>query len=325
MERFLKAGSIALMLLCIWLVMGYSGVTNTALLHVYYIPILLGAWFWGSAAGTVTGLAAGLLSGPLLLSSNQLFAEPQPLSNWLFRTVFFMLMGLGLGLVFTLLRRRREQIMEQNGLLHKQSIENERIGTEIIEAIALAIEIRDHYTSGHCRRVANMAVEVGRRLGLGNQELVHLRWAGIVHDVGKIGIPEEILNKPGKLSGEEYEIMKRHPDLGAKILAGTRYSEHIISGVRHHHERMDGMGYPDGIKGEQISLQARIIAVCDVWDAVTSKRSYRSYFPFDEALAIMKAGRGTQFDPGVLDVFLDLIEREQASGTARLLLKTSEF
>ncbi|MDF2923363.1 MAG: hypothetical protein K0R57_2277 [Paenibacillaceae bacterium] len=319
MHNLRRTLGIVLLLLSIWAVINFSGMKTTAILHAFYIPICLSAWFWGSKAGAVAGAVSGVLSGPLLLHYSTLFHEPQAVSNWLIRTCFFVFWGYLLGYLFTMLRRNQELIMEQNEQLHKQSIESERVGTEIIEAIAMAIEVRDHYTSGHCQRVANMAVEVGKKLGLSPQELVYLRWAGIVHDVGKIGIPEEILNKPGKLTAEEYEIMKRHPVLGAKILSSSRYSEQIISGVRHHHERMDGKGYPDGIGGEQISLQARILAVCDVWDAITSQRSYRSHFSFEAALDIMRSGRGTQFDPRVLDVFLYLIEKEQASGTALLL------
>lgn len=325
MGNFFRASAIAVLMLGVWLVLNLTDVTSTAILHCYYIPISLSAWLWGRTAGAAAGVAAGLLSGPWMLETSGLFQNVQTPSNWQLRTVFFMGIGYMLGFLFDTLRRSRQRIMEQNEELYKRSIENERIGTEIIGAIAQAIEVRDNYTSGHCRRVADMAADVGKRMGLDNQELVYLRWAGIVHDVGKIGIPEEILNKPGKLTPEEYDVMKRHPALGAKILASTRYSEHILSGVRHHHERMDGKGYPDGIGGEQISLQARIIAVCDVWDALTSKRSYRNFFTTEQALVIMKEGRGTQFDPDILDVFLELMEKEQASGTARLLLKTNVF
>lgn len=323
MRNFYQAVGVLLLLTAIWALLDLGGVTSSSLVHLYYIPIIISAWFWGSIASALSGAVSGLLAGPLMLDSNLLFAEPQSLSNWLIRTAFYVLLGSMVGVLFQLLRRNRQQIIKQNELLYKQSQENEQTGTEIIEAIARAIEVRDHYTSGHCQRVANMAVEVGKRLGLTPQELVHLRWAGIVHDVGKIGIPEEILNKPGKLTPEEYEVMKRHPVMGAKILSSSRYAEHILSGVRHHHERIDGKGYPDGISGDEISMQARIIAVCDVWDALTSNRSYRNFFPYEEALAILKAGRGTQFDANVLDVFVHLIENEQASGRATMLLNRS--
>lgn len=316
MERLERVIAVALLAGGVWACIYTTNAASTSLFHLFYIPIIFGAWYSGIRGGLVTAVVCGLLAGPLMPLSPDVHVT-QMTHNWMVRLVIFVVFSTFLGYLFRHLQESKKRIEEQNREINQQKYDLEQMGTEIIGALAQAIEVRDIYTSGHCHRVAYMACEVGKRLGLNSQELINLKWAGIVHDVGKIGIPEEILNKTGKLTPEEYEVMKTHPALGAKILSSMRNSHDILSGVRHHHERIDGKGYPDKISGDSISLQARIIAVCDVWDALTSKRSYRTEFPFHEAIEIMKSGRGTQFDAHVLDVFLDIILNEQAAGTAR--------
>jgi HD-GYP domain-containing protein (c-di-GMP phosphodiesterase class II) len=147
-------------------------------------------------------------------------------------------------------------------------------------------------------------------MGLQQREVLTLKWSAMLHDIGKIGIPEVILTKEGKLTEEEYAVIKQHPELGRRILNDIPYADTILGGVMHHHERLDGKGYPYGLSGDQIGMQARIIAVCDVWDAVTSKRSYREAMSYENAIEIMESGRGSQFDPIVLDHFLEIIDEE---------------
>lgn len=206
--------------------------------------------------------------------------------------------------------QKKEEIEKQRDVIEAQKEHIRQFSAGLIESLAQSIEIRDSYTSGHCRRVSDMSVRIGERMGLEQQELLYLKWSGILHDIGKIGIPEAILTKEGKLTQYEYEVMKQHPALGAKILSGIPYADHILEGVLHHHERIDGKGYPDGLVGEEIGLQARILAVADVWDALTSKRSYRDALSRNDALEIMKSGRGSQFDPIVLDHFLKVISED---------------
>ena len=175
---------------------------------------------------------------------------------------------------------------------------------EAMQALVAATEARDAYTRGHSRRVTEVAVEVGQRLGLGSDALRRLVWGAELHDIGKIGVPDGILNKPGPLTPDERKLVNDHPVIGWDIARRARSLETVLEVIRWHHERIDGLGYPDGLAGEEIPLGARIVAVADVWDALTSERSYRPAFDREQALAIMEEGRGTQFDARCLDAFL---------------------
>jgi putative two-component system response regulator len=176
-----------------------------------------------------------------------------------------------------------------------------------ILVMANAIEARDAYTGGHVERVAGYAQNLARALGLPERMMKEVRLAGIMHDVGKVAIPDSILNKPGKLTPEEWEIMKTHPARGVQILAPLGHSQTIMDGVRHHHERYDGQGYPDGLKGEAIPETGRLLAVADSYDAMTSNRAYRTGFSSDESLERLQAGAGIQYDPQMVDRFISVI------------------
>ena len=176
-----------------------------------------------------------------------------------------------------------------------------------IRALAVALEAKDRYTYGHADRVARLSVEIGKRMGLSDRDLEMLQYAGILHDIGKIGVRDEILNKPGRYTTEEFEEMKQHPVIGSRIVAGVRALERGALWIRHHHERYDGTGYPDGLKGEEIPLGARIIAVADAFDAMLYDRPYKAGRPLPEVIAELKRCAGTHFDPKVVDVLLELI------------------
>lgn len=179
----------------------------------------------------------------------------------------------------------------------------------VILSLAHAIEAKDPTTEGHCQRLAQHAEQLGRALGFSGARLRILRMGATLHDVGKIAIPEAILDKPGALTDAEYAIMQRHPIAGAEICAPLRSARDLIPAIRHHHERWDGTGYPDRLAGEAIPLDARIIAIVDAYDAMTSDRPYRRGLPSDKALAIMRENRGPQWDPALLAIFLDLIAK----------------
>ena len=182
---------------------------------------------------------------------------------------------------------------------------------DTIEVLRLAVDAKDEYTRGHSDRVSYYATKIGRRMGLPPEELEKLRIAGVFHDIGKIGTADDILLKSETLSPEEYEEVKRHPIKGAMILSAVSMFADIVPIVRHHHEYMDGRGYPDGIRGEQIEPLARIISVADAFDAMMSDRHYRRHLSLEETRQQLIQGRGTQFDPQVVDVLLDALDNDE--------------
>lgn len=172
-------------------------------------------------------------------------------------------------------------------------------------SLVAALEAKDAYTSKHGDRVADWAAQVGDALGLGTQRVERLRNMALVHDVGKIGVSEEILNKPGKLTPSEWRKMASHPLVGARIIQEAL--PQLIPGVLHHHEAWDGSGYPSGLVGEGIPLEARVLAVVDSFDAMTSDRAYRRGMSWAAAREILLAGRGGQWDARLVDLFLGLV------------------
>ncbi len=185
----------------------------------------------------------------------------------------------------------------------------EEIYIEVITAMASAIDARDAYTHGHSHRVTEYAVAIAEELGLSPAEVDIIRNASILHDVGKIGIKEDILKKPGRLTEEERREMEYHPFIGTKILQSVKLLEPVMPLVYHHHERFDGTGYPDGLRGEEIPQGARIISIADAFESMTSDRPYRKALPLEEAMAEMRYGAGRQFDPRLVEVFMRLAEQ----------------
>lgn len=180
----------------------------------------------------------------------------------------------------------------------------QQMAMETVRALANAIDAKDNYTRGHSERVGWLAKFLGRALGLPQPDLQVLEWAGLLHDVGKIGVSEQILNKPGVLSPEEMAEMQRHPRLSYEVLKPIASLEAVLPGVLYHHENYDGTGYPERIRGEEIPLMARILHVVDIFDALTSTRSYRTQYGVDHALEILAEGAGTVTDPHITDVFI---------------------
>ena len=186
----------------------------------------------------------------------------------------------------------------------------QKLTIQALESLAMTVDANDHYTSGHCVRVARYSREIGKRLGHSEKEQGSLYYKGLLHDVGKIGIPDSIVNKQGELTAEERETIRRHTIIGDEILSRFTEIPNICVGARWHHERWDGSGYPDGLTGESIPLDARIIAVADAYDAMSSRRSYRDVLPQEVARAEMKKGAGTQFDPAIVAVMLEMIDED---------------
>jgi len=194
--------------------------------------------------------------------------------------------------------------------VEKKSRENEELFLGIVKSLAAAIDAKDTYTNGHSVRVADYSAEIARRAGYDVSALQRIYITGLLHDVGKIGIPDAIINKNGKLDDEEYAIIKTHPEKGAAILSNIHDMPELSIGARWHHERFDGKGYPEGLMGEDIPEMARIIAIADAYDAMTSNRSYRRSLPQEVVRAEIEKGKGTQFDPVFAEIMLRMIDED---------------
>ncbi len=181
---------------------------------------------------------------------------------------------------------------------------------ETVTAVAAMVELRDPYTAGHQRRVAQVAEAIAREMGLSDEHIEGLHLAAVVHDLGKINVPSEILSKPGHLTDVEFALIKQHPDFGYEILKGIDFPWPIADIVRQHHERLDGTGYPQGLKGDAIIQEARILAVADVIEAMASHRPYRPGFGTDVALREIEQQRGSKFDTEVVDATLRLFREK---------------
>ncbi len=179
----------------------------------------------------------------------------------------------------------------------------------IIHALVKALEARDTYTVGHSERVARYSVEIAKSLGLDRKEIDEIYWGAMIHDIGKLSIPEYILMKPGKLSSHEYEIVKNHTIVGEEMIKGYPWLSTLRKIVRNHHERWNGKGYPDGLKGEKIPLKARIVAVADAYDAMTSDRVYRKRLSVEYALSEIERETGKQFDPEIAKITVETFEK----------------
>lgn len=196
-------------------------------------------------------------------------------------------------------------------LLKKENENSKRLFAQTAEALASAIDAKDKYTKGHSSRVAEYSRKIAESVGKSSQECDEIYYAALLHDVGKIGISRSILQKPGKLSNEEYQVIKEHPDIGAQILSSISESPYLSIGARSHHERYDGKGYPQGLKGNDIPEIARIIAVADAYDAMTSSRSYRETIPQQVVREEFVKGLGTQFDPLFGKIMIHLIDLDE--------------
>ena len=183
--------------------------------------------------------------------------------------------------------------------------------------LALTIEARDPSTNGHCERLAKYAVQLGRALGLGSEDLAALHRGGYLHDVGKIGVPDSVLLKPGPLTPDEFELMKRHPEIGDSLCAPLQSLRHVRPIVLGHHERIDGSGYPAGLRGDEVPLLAQIVGVVDVYDALTSHRSYRPAWPVEDAVGYLRqeVDRG-KFHARHVNVFLETLLEQTPSSNA---------
>jgi MFS family permease len=272
---------------------------------LYLGPILWAALQHGLRGGVLAASASGLC---FLLAGG---------GSWAARTDL-LLLSLAAAFVGRSREREaqmREELMDTNRLLRRDLL-------RVAQALTQAVEAKDAYTEGHLRRVSAYAVAVGEKLGLRGQALETLHYASMLHDIGKLGVPEQVLRKDGPLDAHETEIMRRHPEIGARMLEKLDLLNGTAPLVLHHQERFDGNlagtnpGYPRGLSGDAIPLGARIIAVVDAFDAMTTDRPYRQAFTVEQAAAVLRRERGKQFDPRVVDAFLDSLSERPWRQTA---------
>lgn len=206
--------------------------------------------------------------------------------------------------------KQMDEIKRINEKLEDSKEQLEQAYIDMVQTLRYTVEAKDSYTRGHSDRVSEYSVLIGEKLGLPAEQIKTLRIGGLFHDIGKIGIPDSILLKPAKLTDEEYSQIKNHPSIGAHILGSAAIFQDIIPIVKHHHERYDGNGYPSKLKGEEIPYLARIAAVADTFDAMTSRRSYRGPIDVEHVKEEIKRCEGTQFDPQIAEVFIEILNND---------------
>lgn len=204
-----------------------------------------------------------------------------------------------------------DEITKQNNeymqMLNRKNEQIQEMTTQTITAIANALDAKDAYTEGHAERVSAYSAHIAEKLGMSEEEVRNIRFVALFHDIGKIGVPDSVLNKPGRLSTEEFDQMKQHTVVGGEIIKDLDMIPGVFVGARYHHERYDGTGYPEGLKGAEIPQIARIIAVADAYDAMTTNRIYRNRLTNEQALSELEKGMGTQFDPDAVGALIDML------------------
>ncbi|MGC9973833.1 MAG: HD-GYP domain-containing protein [Gaiellaceae bacterium] len=231
-------------------------------------------------------------------------------SSW--TVVFFIGPAVAAQLFYRLYRNQQDAVAEL-GLAVRQL---ERVNLSFATALVTALDARDHYTAGHSATVAVYACDIAKQLGLTKEAQKRAHLCGLLHDIGKIGVPTGVLEKEGPLKLVERQAIENHTEVGATILGRIEGYEAIATAVRHHHERFDGTGYPDQQNGEDIAILARLVAVADAYSAMTSDRPYRTALYGEEARERLERGAGTQFDPEVVKAFVEVLERESESYAA---------
>lgn len=244
---------------------------------------------------------------PLAASIAQIFSYGVSLTNM---TMVFMAIVVFVFAIIDVDNKAERAARMEVEFLRNEQIKIQRIFGQTAEALADAIDAKDEYTRGHSGRVSEYALKIAQRAGFSEKDCEQVYFAALLHDVGKIGVPDDIIHKPGKLTNGEFDIIKEHPVIGAHILSVITESPYLSLGAHYHHEHYDGSGYPEGLVGNEIPEIARIISVADAYDAMTSERSYRKPFPQDRVRAELVNGIGTQFDPHFAQIMIELVDED---------------
>ncbi len=283
---------LLLFILLIGFIVFYAGGTNTVWPHLMYLPIIFASFLFRKTGGIITCIVAGIILGPLMPLNVEL-GLTQSTYAWVLRLLIFTGIGVFSGSLF----KMNDKTVKKVKLLQAQTLKT------FVSLLALRLQ----QTEDHCERVAYNALVLGKEIGLSGNELKDLYWAGILHDLGKLTISEEILLKPSQLNETEFQEIKKHPIVGAQIIMSVSEEyQKVTEGIITHHEKWDGTGYPYGIRGQEISIYGRILAVVDVFEALCKERPYHKARSEEEALAIIQAGKGTHFDPLMVEKFLKI-------------------
>lgn len=300
-----------------WIVAGYfimylfvMCTGSTFLVFVYILPLLSFLILYHQPGLiAMTGAVALMVNGAFIISKilkNEMTVQGSKDDE--IRMALLILCFLGSYLA----SRLYDRINSQNEIyveeINEKSRQIQEMTFQTIETIANTIDAKDEYTKGHSRRVSDYSAIIAEKMGMDKDEIMKIRYIALLHDIGKIGVPDSVLNKPGRLTDYEYGLMKEHTLIGGRILQDIGIFEDLDFGAKFHHERYDGKGYPDGLKGEEIPKIARIIGVADAFDAMTSNRVYRKHLTKEQVLEELKKCRGSQFDPEAVDAFLKYLE-----------------
>lgn len=322
-KRVFNASQFVLSMFAAWAVMKLGGITSLEFTWNAFLVYLLMSLAYVFTNVTIVSIALGKL------------LHKSPWNVWAgnlsgFFPNFFGLVPLGL--LMSMIYNQYGQggiillfiplLLSRHSFQLYTNMRNNYLNT--VEALVQALEAKDSYTSGHSGRVAQLSVKLAEELKLHEDKVEYIKYAGVLHDVGKIGVSESILNKQGQLTEAEWEMIRSHPSVGQNIIQNIDFLFDVGQVVRHHHERIDGKGYPDGLKGEEISLESRIIAIADTYDAMTSDRSYRKGKTPREALNELECIAGTQLDAQLVEVFCKItrhdLKLEEKSPTPELAL-----
>ena len=284
---------------------GWMNARQSELISVPYTNLAPGEYTFRIAVRSEDG---SLIEESLL----KVFKERAIYDNAWFRFYMIAVAAVFIGwLTWFFTRRQMQRTLELQKTKLAMAMQQLQMGNETILAIAKTVDAKDVRTSKHSQRVSEYSAMIAREYGFSQEDQENIRRAALLHDIGKIGIPDSVLNKPSRLTDEEYAVMKTHVTHGAEILKDFTLIEHVVEGARYHHERFDGKGYPEGLSGADIPLYGRIIAIADAFDAMTANRVYRQRQDFDYVLGELERGRGSQFDPELLDIFLRLIAEKK--------------
>jgi putative nucleotidyltransferase with HDIG domain len=281
--------------------------------HFLYIPIFFAASFYALPGGLLAAVTAACLFWlSVSLGPSEEFGPTHIL-----RTAIYLLFGGVVGGIFQIVKNQLAQAK-----LHTDRVS--QVYGKVLSSLANTVEVRDRHTLGHCERVATNALVLGKAVGLDKQQLELLHWSALLHDLGKLMIPDYILLKDGPLTELEYAEVQHHPDHGAELLSSISHEfSQIAEIVKSHHECWDGSGYPRALSGESIPLLARIISIVDVFEALTSRRPYRQPMSVMQAVHYIQGAAGSKFDPKLVEVFLGCFERGELRASPEALLMAS--